>query len=51
VLALRCARVFGGDRFSAGPATVFLDDGRVVGVEAGYPEVAERWQVIGCRMR
>jgi imidazolonepropionase-like amidohydrolase len=46
VLALRCAQIFDGNQFSAGPATLFLDDGRVLAVESGYPEVAERWQVI-----
>jgi len=49
VLALRCAQVFDGERFSAGPATVLLDAGRVVGVESGHPEVAEPWQVIDYR--
>jgi len=49
VLALRCAQVFDGERFSAGPATVLLDAGRVVGVESGHPEMAEPWQVIDYR--
>ncbi|HVD19338.1 MAG TPA: amidohydrolase family protein [Propionibacteriaceae bacterium] len=49
MLALRCAQVFDGERFSAGPATVLLDAGRVVGVESGHPEMAEPWQVIDYR--
>ena len=46
MLALRCARVFDGERFGPGPATVLLDAGRVVGVEDGHPDVGTNCQVI-----
>lgn len=49
MLALRCAQVFDGNRFSAAPATVFIDAGQIVDVAPGYPEVAEPWQVIDYR--
>ncbi len=45
MLALRCARVFDGEGFTDGPATVLLDDGVVVAVEDGHPDVAA-----GCRV-
>ncbi len=46
MLALRCGRVFDGERFSDGPATVVLDGGRIVGVEDGYPQVPADCRVV-----
>jgi imidazolonepropionase-like amidohydrolase len=39
--ALRAARVFDGERFVTGGGTVLVEDGTVVGVEAGYPDMPE----------
>jgi imidazolonepropionase-like amidohydrolase len=39
MLALRAGRVFDGEGFLAGPATVMIDDGRVLAVEAGLPDL------------
>ena len=39
--ALRAARVFDGERFVTGGGTVLVEDGTVVGVEAGYPDLPE----------
>jgi imidazolonepropionase-like amidohydrolase len=38
--------VFDGERFSSGAATVLVDDGRIVAVEPGFPDVGEQWQVV-----
>ncbi len=45
MLAIRAARLFDGDAFSDGGVTVFLDEGRIAGVESGFPEVGERCAV------
>ena len=44
--AFRCARVFDGERFTPGPATVLLDGGTVVGVTDGHPDVGPDWQIV-----
>ncbi|HEV7979229.1 amidohydrolase family protein [Amycolatopsis sp.] len=46
MLALRAARGFDGEQMLADGVTVLVDDGRIVGVESGWPEVGERWQVL-----
>jgi hypothetical protein len=45
VMAIRCSRVFTGEQFSEGPATVLLDRGKIVGVETGHTQLNESWQV------
>jgi imidazolonepropionase-like amidohydrolase len=45
VIAIRCSRLFTGDRFSAGPATVLLDGEKIVGVESRDVELDESWKV------
>lgn len=45
MLALRAARGFDGERALADGITVLVDQGRIVGVEPGWPEVGERWTV------
>ena len=45
VMAIRCSRVFTGEQFSNGPATVLLDQEKIVGVETGHVELDESWQV------
>ena len=34
VIAIRCSRLFTGERFSAGPATLLLDGEKIIGVES-----------------
>ena len=45
VIAIRCSRLFTGERFSAGPATVLLDGEKIVGVESRDVELDESWKV------
>jgi hypothetical protein len=45
VMAIWCSRLFTGERFSEGPATVLLDRGKIVGVETGHVQLDESWQV------
>lgn len=45
VMAIRCSRVFTGEQFGEGPATVLLDQEKIVGVETGHVELDESWQV------
>jgi hypothetical protein len=44
-MAIRCSRVFTGEQFGEGPATVLLDQEKIVGVETGHVELDESWQV------
>jgi imidazolonepropionase-like amidohydrolase len=46
VVALRAARGFDGEQVLADGVTVLVDEGRIVGVEPGWPELGERWQVL-----
>jgi len=43
VIAIRCSRLFTGERFSAGPATVLLDGEKIVGVESRDVQLDESW--------
>jgi imidazolonepropionase-like amidohydrolase len=45
VMAIRCSRLFTGEQFGEGPATVLLDQEMIVGVETGHVELDESWQV------
>ena len=45
MIAVRCARLFDGERFRT-CATVLGDDGVIVGVETEHLELDERWRVI-----
>jgi dihydroorotase-like cyclic amidohydrolase len=45
VMAIRCSRVFTGEHFGEGPATVLLDQEKIVGVETGHIQLNESWQV------
>jgi imidazolonepropionase-like amidohydrolase len=45
VIAIRCSRLFTGERFSGGPATVLLDGEKIVGVESRDVELDESWRV------
>ncbi|WP_395727461.1 amidohydrolase family protein [Nakamurella sp.] len=44
--AIRCARVFDGQGFTPGPATVVLDGGMVVGVEDGHPDIGSDCRIV-----
>lgn len=46
MLAIRATQLFDGEKFSTGGATVLIDGNRIVGVEEGFPEVGEQWQVV-----
>ena len=46
VIALRGSRWFDGERFSAGPATMLIDGGKIIGREDGYPDLGDPWQVV-----
>ena len=39
MLAIRAGQMFDGERFTDGRVTVLLDDGRVYGVESGWPDL------------
>ena len=43
---LRADRMFDDERFSNGPMTVLVEDGRIVGVEEGMPDVPDGWRVL-----
>jgi imidazolonepropionase-like amidohydrolase len=45
VIAIRCSRLFTGERFTAGPATVLLDGEKIVGVESRNVELDDSWTV------
>jgi len=45
-LAVRTGRLFDGETFSSGPATVLLAAGRILGVEQGFTEPGADWQLI-----
>jgi imidazolonepropionase-like amidohydrolase len=46
MLMIRGARLFDGERFLPGPATVVVDDGTIAGVEPGRPDPPEHAQVL-----
>lgn len=46
MLALRAAGMFDGVRFTSGHVTVLIDEGRIVGVEPGLPDLPDGWPVL-----
>ncbi|GLZ33017.1 hypothetical protein Lesp02_52050 [Lentzea sp. NBRC 105346] len=46
MFALRTARGFDGERMLTGPVTVFVEEGRIAGIENSWPDVSEQWRVI-----
>jgi imidazolonepropionase-like amidohydrolase len=46
MFAIRSRRVFDGERFVNDGATVLVDDDRVVGLELGFPQIGEDWQLL-----
>jgi imidazolonepropionase-like amidohydrolase len=45
VIAIRVSRLFTGEKFTEGPATVLLDHGQIVAVETGRVELDESWDI------
>ena len=45
MIAIRCSRLFSGERFSGGPATVLLDGGKIAGIESRQVELDASWKV------
>jgi hypothetical protein len=45
-MAVQCARVFTGQQFSEGLATVLLDQEKIVGIQTGHAGLNESWQVV-----
>ena len=46
MLAIRAGQMFDGERFTDGRVTVLVDDGRVNGVESGWPDLPDATQVL-----
>src|SRR3954452_4565323 len=46
MLVIRAARLFDGERFLPGSATVIVNDGTMLGVEQGWPEPPEHAEVL-----
>ena len=46
MIAIQCSRLFDGETFSAGAATVLIKENRIVAVESGFPTLGEQWQVV-----
>lgn len=51
VIAIRCSRLFSGERFSGGPATVLLDGGKSAGIESRQVELDASWRYMTIRAR
>jgi imidazolonepropionase-like amidohydrolase len=45
VIAIRCSRMFTGERFSQAPVTVLVDGKKIIGVETGHIDLDESWEV------
>jgi imidazolonepropionase-like amidohydrolase len=45
-IAIRTSRLFDGERFSSGPATVLIDDGLILDIQDGYPPVGAKFQIV-----
>ncbi len=45
MLAIRTSRLFDGEHFATGGATVVVDHGRIVGVEDGFPDLPDHIDV------
>ena len=46
MVAIRSARVFDGTEFLSGGGTVLVRDGRIVGVEDGFPDLGADWEIV-----
>ena len=46
MIAIQCSRLFDGETFSAGAATVLIEENMIVAVESGFPTLGEEWEVV-----
>ncbi|HSU35816.1 MAG TPA: amidohydrolase family protein [Propionibacteriaceae bacterium] len=46
MIAIQCSRLFDGETFRAGGATVLIEENRIVAVESGFPRLGEQWEVL-----
>ena len=46
MIAIQCSRLFDGETFSPGAATVLIAENRIVAVESGFPALGEQWEVV-----
>jgi imidazolonepropionase-like amidohydrolase len=46
MIAIQCSRLFDGETFSAGAATVLIEENRIAAVESGFPTLSEHWEVV-----
>src|SRR5687767_5180781 len=46
MIAIQCSRLFDGETFSAGAATVLIEENKILAVEAGFPTLGEQWEVV-----
>ena len=44
--AIQCSRLFDGETFRVGAATVLIEEDRIVAVESGFPTLGEQWEVV-----
>ncbi len=49
MIAVQCSRLFDGETFSAGAATVLIEENKIVAVESGFPALGEQWAVVRYR--
>lgn len=49
MLAIRAARVFDGEQFTSGGATLLIDGRRITAVEQGFPDLPDGCEVIDAR--
>jgi imidazolonepropionase-like amidohydrolase len=45
MIAIQCSRLFDGETFSPGAATVLIEENMIVAVESGFPTLGEQWEV------
>lgn len=48
MIAIRCSALFDGASFMTGGATVLVDDGYIVAVEAGHPDPGSGVEIVEC---
>jgi imidazolonepropionase-like amidohydrolase len=46
MIAIQCSRLFDGETFSAGAATVLIEENKIAAVESGFPSLGEQWEVL-----
>ena len=46
MIAIQCLRLFDGEAFSPGPATVLVEENRIVAVEPGFPALGGMFDLL-----